>query len=71
MNGTVFTFNHVPRKTTDTVQFKTTIWFDSTNNSTQRIHMSSHIAMLLIILTFDGHIDTTLSCANWLVTKTF
>ena len=33
MNRTVLPFNHVPRETTDTVHFETTVWFDCTNNS--------------------------------------
>ena len=64
MNRTVLSLNHVPRETTDTIQFETAIWFDSTDNSTQRIHMGSHIAVLVIILTFNSNIDTTLGCAN-------
>nr|VNP91857.1 Uncharacterised protein [Streptococcus pneumoniae] len=71
MNSTVFSLNHVPRKTTDTVQFETTIWLDCTHNGSKCVHMGSYIAMFFVVLTFDGHIDTTLSCANWLVTKTF
>ena len=71
MNGTVFSLNHVPRKTTDPVQFETSIRFDSTYNGSECVHMGSYIAMLFVVLTFDCYIDTTLSCSNRLVTKLF
>ena len=64
MNGTVFPFDHVPRKATDAIQFETPIWLHCPHDRSKRIHMSCDIAVLFVIFTLEDNCHTSLGCTD-------